>query len=149
MNAHLHTLHGGVGLTITRIQELYWIPRLRQLAKRIIRNCFGCKRFHATPLRTPPQACLPTERTTGKRPFQVIGLDYAGPLYYKRSGKAMGKAYILLLSCSLTSAICLELLPDQSLERFLPTLRNSSRGEAGRKRSTQITFRRLWQQRNG
>ena len=35
----------------------------------------------------------------------------------------MGKAYILLFSSSLTRAICLELLPDQSLERFLPTLK--------------------------
>ena len=123
MNAHLHILHGGVVLTITRIRERYWIPGLRQLAKRLIPNCFGCKQFHATPLRKPPQACLPTELTTGKQPFQIFGLDYARPLYYKRSGKAMGKAYILLLSCSLTCAICLELLPDQSLERFLPTLK--------------------------
>ena len=36
----------------------------------------------------------------------------------------MGKAYILLLTCSLTCAICLELLPDQTLERFLPTLKS-------------------------
>ena len=123
MNAHLNTLHGGVGLTITKIRERYWVPKLRQLTKKLIRSCFGCKRFHAMPLWKPPQANLPTERTTGDRPFQVIGLDYAGPLYYKKREKRMGKAYILLFSCSLTRAICLELLPDQSLERFLPTLK--------------------------
>ena len=34
----------------------------------------------------------------------------------------MGKAYILL-RCSLSRAICLQLLPDQTLEQFLPTLK--------------------------
>ena len=122
-NAHLTTLHGGVGLTITKIREHYWVPKLRQLTKKIVKNCFGCKRFQAVALKEPPQASLPTERTVGERPFQVIGLDYAGPLYYKKREKTMGKAYILLLTCSLTRAICLELLPDQTLERFLPTLK--------------------------
>ena len=74
-------------------------------------------------LKEPPQASLPTERTVGERPFQVIGLDYAGPLYYMKREKTMVKAYILLLTSSLTRPICLELLPDQTLERFLPTLK--------------------------
>ena len=120
-NAHLTTLHGGVGLTMTKIREHYWVPKLRQLTKKIVRACFGCKRFHTMALKEPPQSSLPTERTVGERPFQVIGLDYAGPLYHKKREKTMGKAYILLLKCSLTCGICRELLPDQTLERFLPT----------------------------
>ena len=79
-NAHLTTLHGGVGLTITKIREHYWVPKLRQRTKKIVTNWFGCKRFQAVALKEPPQASLPTERTVGERPFQVIGLDYAGPL---------------------------------------------------------------------
>ena len=35
----------------------------------------------------------------------------------------MLKAYILFLTCSLTCAICLELLPDQMYELFLPILK--------------------------
>ena len=35
----------------------------------------------------------------------------------------MGKAHLLLLACNLIHTICLELLPDQTLERFLPTLK--------------------------
>jgi hypothetical protein len=33
--AHLATLHGGVGLTMARIRELYWVPRLRRLVKKV------------------------------------------------------------------------------------------------------------------
>eukprot|EP00795_Rhopilema_esculentum_P011259 gene11259-21450_t len=91
MNAHLNTLHGRVGLTITKIGERYWVPKLRQLTKRLIRSCFGFKQFHDMPLWKPPQASLPTERTTGDRLFQVIGSDNAGPLHYKRSEKRMAE----------------------------------------------------------
>ena len=37
--AHLQTIPGGVTLTMTRISDLYWIPTLRQLVKRIIKKC--------------------------------------------------------------------------------------------------------------
>ena len=123
MNAHLTTLHGGVGLTMTRIREHYWIPRLRQLTKKTIRSCFGCKHFQAVALKKPPTASRPAERTIEDRPYQVVGLDFAGSIVYKESEKVCGKAYILLFTCSLTRALCLELLPDQSLELILPTLK--------------------------
>ena len=31
--AHLRTLHGGVGMTMSHVREEYWIPRLRRLAR--------------------------------------------------------------------------------------------------------------------
>ena len=122
-NAHLATLHGGVGLTLTRVRESYWIPRLRQLTKRIRSECYGCKRLRAMPLSKPKPADLPTDRTDGDHPFQVIGLDFAGPIIYKKSAKTQGKAYIIIYTCSLTRAVCLELLPDQTLTSFVPSLK--------------------------
>ena len=32
--AHVTTLHGGVGLTMAKVREVQWVPRLRQLTKR-------------------------------------------------------------------------------------------------------------------
>ena len=122
-SSHLATLHGGVGLTMAHLRERYWIPRLRQLAKKLRKGCFGCKRMHATPLHRPPAGSLPIERTVGSRPFEVIGLDYAGPFPYKMSKKREGKAYLMLYTCSLTRAVHLELLPDQSAETFIPSLK--------------------------
>ena len=122
-NSHLATLHGGVGLTMAHVREHYWIPRLRQLAKKLRKGCFGCKRMHATPLHPPPPGMLPPERTVGSRPFEVIGLDYAGPFPYKVSKKKEGKAYLMLYTCSLTRAVHLELLPDQTAKTFVPSLK--------------------------
>ena len=121
-DAHTQTLHGGVGLTMAWIRRTYWIPRLRQLTKEIIKGCYGCKRFHAIAYGAPPEGNLPKDRTEGERPFQVIGVDYAGPIAYKQRTKE-GKAYILLYSCSLTRAIHLELLPNQTTEEFLMSLK--------------------------
>ena len=122
-NAHLQTLHGGVGLTLTKVREKNWIPRLLQLTKRIRSKCYGCKQLCAKPLNTPKPADLPSDRTDGDHPFQVIGLDFAGPIAFKKSAKTQGKAYIIIYSCSLTRAVCLELLPDQSHTSFVPSLK--------------------------
>ena len=135
-DAHVLTLHWGVGLTMTYIRRDYWIPSLRRLTKKVIRACFGCKRFQATAFQNPPPGNLPVERTTGSVPFQVVGVDYAGPISYKASSKReTGKAYILLFACSLTRAIHLELLSDQTTEGFIKSFK---RFIAGRGRPQKV-----------
>ena len=121
-HAHLSTLHGGIGLTMTKILATYWIPRLRRLARKVIKECFGCKRFRAIAYSTPPPSNLPTSRTEGASAFQVIGVDYAGPIRYRKSKTQGGKAYILLYSCSFTRGIYLDLLPNMEMSECLDSL---------------------------
>ena len=123
MHAHTQTLHGGVGLTMAKIRELYWIPRLRRLTKQVIRSCHGCKRFQVTAQTNPPTGNLPRERTAESVPFKFIGVDFAGPIRYLSKTKKEMKAYIVLYTCSLTRAVYLELLPDQSTEEFRRSLK--------------------------
>ncbi|XP_028407828.1 uncharacterized protein LOC114530405 [Dendronephthya gigantea] len=122
-DAHELTLHGGVGLTMALVRHDYWIPRLRQLARSVNTRCYGCKKFHASAFHSPPPGNLPVERTEGSSPFQVIGVDYAGPIVYKFSKKREGKSYILLFACSLSRAIHLELLTDQTTDGFIRCLK--------------------------
>jgi hypothetical protein len=121
--AHLRTLHGGVGLTMTHIRKRYWIPKLRSLAKRQIKSCYGCRRFQATAIVNPPPGMLPKDRTEGNHAFQVVGVDYAGPLKYRKKSGKEGKAYIVLYTCSLTRALYLELTATMETREFLPTLK--------------------------
>ncbi|KAK3723359.1 hypothetical protein QZH41_012353 [Actinostola sp. cb2023] len=72
---------------MTKVMELYWIPRLRRLVRKVVKGCAGCKRFQAVACGEPPSAPLPKDRTEGSTPFEVIGVDYAGPLTYKISKK--------------------------------------------------------------
>ena len=122
-NAHVLSLHGGVGLTMMLIRQEHWVPRLRRLTKKVIRGCSGCKKFQVAAFANPPTARLPTDRTERSVPFEVLGMDFAGPIAYKLSPKKEGKAYILLFACSLTRAIHLELLPNQTAEEVIRSLK--------------------------
>ena len=66
---------------------------------------------------------MPRDRTEGVRAFQVIGVDFAGPIQYLKRKKQLGKAYILLSACSLSRAIHLDLLPDQTVDELISSLK--------------------------
>lgn len=123
MHAHIQTLHGGVGLTMAKVRQNYWVPRLRRLAKRTIRSCFGCKRFQATPIHSRPPGNLPKERTEGSVPFKFVGVDFAGPIKYRNKSKKEMKAYIVIYACCLSQAVYLEILPNLTLEEFIRSLK--------------------------
>ena len=102
------------------VREKYWIPKLRSLVKKVRRTCWGCKRFQATPFDPPLQATLPTDRVCGEKAFEVVGVDFAGPIYYKRGSGRQGKAYLVLYSCSLIRAVHLEILPNLETSTSIP-----------------------------
>ena len=72
---------------------------------------------------SPTPGKLPKDRTEGTSPFQVVGVDYAGPIKFRKSGKQEGKAYIVLYACSLTRALHLELTKTMETGEFLATFK--------------------------
>ena len=99
------------------------MPQLRRLAKVVIHRCHGCKRFHAIAFTRSREGNLPKDRTQGDRPFQVMGVDFAGPFMYVKDRKTEGKAYVFLYTCSLTRAVYIDVLPDQTLEELLASIK--------------------------
>ena len=121
--SHRRTLHGGVALTTADIWERHWVPRLRQIMKKIIKSCWRCKRFQAIAISSPPPGLLPRERTAGSNAFEVVGVDFAGPIKYRRSAPEEGKAYLVLFACRLSRALHLEILPNLETATFLGSLK--------------------------
>ena len=121
--AHLSTLHGGVSMTMAKVRERYWVPKLRRLVKHVRSKCYGCLRFRAGAYGKPPPGKLPSTRTQGTTPFQVVGVDFAGPIRYVTRNKAERKAYLLLYGCSLTRAIHLEVLKSMETSEFITSLK--------------------------
>ena len=112
--AHVQTIHGRVTLTMAKTRDQYWIPTFRQLVKRIIKRCYGYKRFNISHYPKPLQGLITTDRRSKQDlPFSVIGTDYAGPFICKTKGKRDIKVYLFLFTCSLTRAANLVTLPNQ------------------------------------
>ena len=78
-------------LFMVACREEYWIPTLRKLVKSVRSTFWGCKRFHALPVRAPPPGLLLKERTDIRGPFEVIETDFAGPILYKLRNRRKGK----------------------------------------------------------
>jgi len=55
----------------------------------------------------------------GNTPFNVIGVDFTGPVKYRYKRKEEKKAYVVLYSCSLTRGVFLELLPSLEATEFM------------------------------
>ena len=121
--AHLATLNGGVAMSMAKVRGRFWIPKLRRLVKQARNACYGCARFRAQAYEKPPPGKLPTTRTQGSTPFEVIGIDFAGPIRYRTKGKAERKAYLVLYGCSLTRAVHLEILQSMEVAEFIPSLK--------------------------
>ena len=108
---------------MTKVRENYWIPTLRRITKSLLRKCHTCRRFIALPYTGVKPGQLPDDRIEPALPFQIIGTDFAGPIYYKLKSKKQGKAYILIFSCSLSKAIHLELIPNTTTPEFIKCLK--------------------------
>lgn len=109
--AQKKTLHGEPTLTIVEARTKYWIPKLRRLAKRVIRHCNGCEKHNSKAYSVRQQGQLPTDRAVGERAFEVTGTVFGGPIFYKTKKSQENKSYIILFTYSLTRAVHLELLP--------------------------------------
>ena len=114
---HIQSLHGGVAATMNKVQQSYWVPRLRSLVERVRRSCNYCKKYHVTVLNAPPTSALPKFRTEFTEPFNVTGVGFAGPLLYK-SGSKTGKAYVALFTCASTRAVHFKICKDMTAEEF-------------------------------
>ena len=109
-------------MTVAQLRQHWWIPRCRQRVRSILRQCIFCNRIGGKSYDQPPHAPLPSFRTKATRPFSITGLDYTGALIV-RNQKKESKAYVALFTCTVTRAVHLELVPDNSTRSFLQAFR--------------------------
>ena len=117
-DAHLRLLHTGVRDTLVELRETCWILRGRQVVKQVLKTCVPCNRIQRKPFEQST-APLPTDRCSFAPPFEITGLDYAGPFYLNDSDT---KAWMCLFTCAVTRAVHLELVNDLTTSRFLLAL---------------------------
>ncbi|KRY74245.1 hypothetical protein T4A_10366 [Trichinella pseudospiralis] len=121
---HNPQLHAGVAQTLAALRERFWILRGRSAVKRVLRTCGICRRVAARPFQQR-MGDLPAIRVNPARPFSNVGIDFVGPLLVRSesSKSVIKKAYICLFTCMVVRTIHLEIVPDQTIESFLRSLR--------------------------
>ncbi|EPB67263.1 integrase core domain protein [Ancylostoma ceylanicum] len=120
-NAH-GEYHRGVAHTMSTVREEFWIPKLRQQARTVVRRCVRCKRFNGLPYIYPEMSDMPTQRVQKTRPFANIGLDFFD-LPQIKEGDVFRKAYGCIFTCAVTRMIHLEVLRSMGTGDFLNALR--------------------------
>ncbi|XP_008188319.1 uncharacterized protein LOC103310776 [Acyrthosiphon pisum] len=118
---HLLSGHAGPRVLAALIARQYWVMSLRSVLHNVLINCTVCVRLDAKPS-YPFMADLPGPRVKPRRPFEQVGVDYAGPLQLKelRLRKSrMFKIYIAVFVCFTTKAVHLEVVTELSTDAFL------------------------------
>ena len=116
---HEAVMHYGVHHVVANIRLKWWIPRIRQVVRRVLKKYITCLRLKGKAYSTGPPPPLPDYRVQDVNPFQHVGLDYTGAL----RTRDQEKVYVLLFICATTRAVHLELCDSMSSEDFMLALR--------------------------
>ncbi|XP_036322288.1 uncharacterized protein LOC118736298 [Rhagoletis pomonella] len=120
---HAVLKHQNTEATICEIRRTYWIPRLRQLLRKIIADCLVCRINKAAPV-TSLMGPLPVDHLEPfVRPFTYTGLDYFGPIMVT-IGRRQEKRWVALFTCLTVRAVHLELAYVLSTDACIIAIRN-------------------------
>lgn len=117
---HVQLKHPGANSLQAMLQREFWILSARKVIRSRLRQCVSCFRTRPQGI-FPKMANLPSYRVQQIKPFSCTGVDYAGPITIKGSGRRNSPtlAYICLFVCTATKAYHLELSSALSTENFL------------------------------
>ncbi|XP_028414079.1 uncharacterized protein LOC114537147 [Dendronephthya gigantea] len=116
-------MHGGVKATLTELRSKFWLVRGRSFVRKLLFNCVTCKKQDGRAYRTLNPPPLPEFRVKEAPPFTYVGLDYVGPLYVKSMNDLDEKAWICLITCCVSRAVHLEVVPNMTSQAFLRSFR--------------------------
>ncbi|XP_035225884.1 uncharacterized protein LOC118198336 [Stegodyphus dumicola] len=74
---HIKVFHSGVMATLSKVRNKFWIPKGRQVVKKVINACLVCKKFAVKPAKQLTGQ-LPRDRLVQSNPFTVAGIDLTG-----------------------------------------------------------------------
>ncbi|XP_043502769.1 uncharacterized protein LOC122524520 [Polistes fuscatus] len=111
---HLHWKyhHAGIKLLMSIIRQKFYVSGLRNSIRSIVKSCMTCVRQNSVAY-NPEMGQLPEYRLSITKPFDISGIDFAGPITvrpYRGRGKISVKSYVAVMVCMATKALHLELV---------------------------------------
>lgn len=95
-----------VGALLYNLREKFWILRVRNLTRKVVRECVSC--FRAAPIVIRVIMGLSNKRACSSPPFHSIEMDYARPFFIKdkrERGNKLIKCYVCVFVCFSTKAL--------------------------------------------
>ena len=119
-----HHLAGHLGkeYVFSLIREKFWIINARASVRRILRQCFKCKRQLQQPMQQKMADLPPSRIVRGEPPFTYVGVDYFGPFCVKRA-RSRVKRYGVIFTCLVVRAIHVEVAHSLDTDSFINALR--------------------------
>ena len=103
---------------MSALREKFWIMGDRKVIRTVINKCVNCRRHDSKPLDSLP-APLPLYRIRDAAVFEIVEVDFIGPLHLKGGQKA----WISLFTCAVFRAVYLDLVTPLSTASLLMALR--------------------------
>lgn len=122
---HLHNIdHGGVDLTLAKLQSRFWVPGARKVIKSVKEKCVTCKRIDKVMLEQQ-MGQLPDRRLKPSPAFFNTSLDLFGPIMIRDTVKrrARAKVYGVIFTCLASRAVHIDLMEGYDTNSFLSTFR--------------------------
>ena len=121
---HLENMHAGPQALLAITRQRYWPENGKALAHTIVKDCVLCTRSKPK-LLEQIMGDLPANRVTPARPFEHVGMDFAGPytVIHRIRGKRPTPAYVCIFICFVTKAVHIEAAVDYSTEAFIRCLK--------------------------
>ena len=121
--------HKEIDTIVTHVRNDYWIIRCRKIASSIDSACVHCKILRK---KTTEQVMgeLPLFRTSMQPAFTVVGCDLWGPIsirddVIKRGPRVTKKVWGVLLTCTATRAVYLDVACGNSTEELIHVIRRA------------------------
>ncbi|XP_062707477.1 uncharacterized protein LOC134288004 [Aedes albopictus] len=120
---HQRYHHRNHETVLNELRQVFRIPKLRGMFRKVKSDCQTCKNQRATPL-LPPMADLPSARLAAyTRPFSYIGIDYFGPMTVA-VGRKNEKRWGVLITCLTIRAVHIEVAHSLSADSCIMALRS-------------------------
>ena len=85
LKAHNHECHSNVESTLNQLRAKYLTVKGRQNVKTIFKTCVICCLCQGKPCLLLSSRTLPNSCVSFNHQFEVIGIDYVGPLFIRDS----------------------------------------------------------------
>ncbi|CAD5226515.1 unnamed protein product [Bursaphelenchus okinawaensis] len=109
---HQRLLHCGPATLFAELRTQFFVKYT--VAAHTAQRCSNCRVFDAKPYANPPWAPLPVDRVNPNRPFESVGVDFAGPFHTES-----GELYVMIFACASTRAIHCECTQSMTTEDVL------------------------------